>query len=123
MNKNIGIFGKNQVANLSLFKLLEKQEFHPVMSVNLDVFLKQLIYLNFEIVFCNFMNSNDDDYQILEKIFMIKPDIKIICVINKNCVTKAYSFFNLGVVEIIEAPFNYQNLIDKFNRIVFNCLT
>ena len=123
MNKNIGIFGKNQSANLSLFKILEKQDYYPVMSSSLDVFLEQLKYFNFEIIFCNFINSNDNDYQIVDKILMMKPEINIICVVNKKSYLKAYALFNLGVVEIIEAPFNYQNLIEKFNQVVFNCLT
>ncbi len=123
MNKNIGIFGKNQVANLSLFKLLEKKDYHPLMSGNLDVFLSQLNHFNFEIIFCNFVNSDDDDYQIVDKILTMKPQVNIICVINKKSTQKAYSLLNLGVVEIIEAPFNYQSLIEKFDRIVFNCLT
>ena len=123
MNKNIGIFGKNQVANLSLFKLLEKQEYKPVMSSSIDVLLKQILHLDFEIVFCNLINSNDDDFQIIDKILMMKPQINIICVVNRNSTLKAFSLFNLGVVEIIEAPFNYENLIEKFNQVVFNCLT
>lgn len=123
MNKNIGIFGKNQIANMSLYQLMKKEGYTPVMSRSIDVFLTQLQHLKFDIIFCNFINSDDYNYQIVDKILINKPEIKIICVISKNSTSITNSLFKLGVTEIIEAPFNYQNLIEKFNRIVFNSLT